>query len=234
MTDHRTGCLLCGAQLMYHYSAQPAACVYCRQSHQTTTACANGHFICDSCHSLGGLDLIGQYCIATVEPSPLAQAIHLMKSPSVKMHGPEHHFLVPAVIISAYCNTTPGLIDKREMIAMARQRAADVKGGFCGFHGTCGAAMGAGIACSVITGATPLSGDAWQLANMMTAVCLTAIATAGGPRCCKRDAFLAIRKSVEFLNDNLHANLPVEPAPVCGFSHLNRECIGDRCCFFKR
>ena len=36
-------------------------------------------------------------------------------------------------------------------------RATDIKGGFCGFYGNCGAAVGTGIYVSIITGATPLT-----------------------------------------------------------------------------
>jgi hypothetical protein len=32
-------------------------------------------------------------------------ALNLMKNPQIKMHGPEHHFLVPAVLLAAYYNT---------------------------------------------------------------------------------------------------------------------------------
>ncbi len=32
----------------------------------------------------------------------MALAIRLMRLPAVKMHGPEHHFLVPAVLLAAY------------------------------------------------------------------------------------------------------------------------------------
>ena len=31
-------------------------------------------------------------------------ALTLMKSPSLKMHGPEHHFLIPAVLLCALYN----------------------------------------------------------------------------------------------------------------------------------
>jgi hypothetical protein len=160
--------------------------------------------------------------------------MQLMLNPAVKMHGPEHHFLVPAVIISAYCSSIGKVEGKSEMILQARKRSADVKGGFCGFHGTCGAAMGAGIACSLITGATPLSHDEWRLSNLMTATCLTAIANAGGPRCCKRDVFLAIQNAVEFLNRNLTAKISVSDDPVCVFNHLNRECINSACRYYSQ
>lgn len=233
MSEERNGCLLCGADLVYSPAPQPCICSYCGGSHHSTTACRNGHYICDRCHSLGALELIESYCTHSHQLSPLRQASQLMQNPAVKMHGPEHHFLVPAVLISAFCNSRSQQARKAELLALARQRAADVKGGFCGFHGTCGAAMGAGIACSVLTGATPLAGDEWRLSNLMTAECLRAIALGGGPRCCKRDVYAALGTAVPFFNEHLDARLPADPPPRCTFRHLNRECIGARCAYFQ-
>ncbi|VUT25840.1 MAG: hypothetical protein MOIL_01256 [Candidatus Methanolliviera sp. GoM_oil] len=55
-------------------------------------------------------------------------------------------------------------------------------GGFCGYHGDCGAAVGTGIFISLITDATPLSKHEWKLSNLMTAKSLLSIANHGGPR----------------------------------------------------
>ena len=73
------------------------------------------------------------------------------------MHGPEHHFLIPAVLLSAFYNVSGEPGEKEKKIKQARKRAENVLGGFCGFYGDCGAAVGTGIFVSVITGATPLS-----------------------------------------------------------------------------
>src|SRR5512136_2168611 len=158
IAEHPAGCLLCGADLVYTSEQQALACAWCGVPAVTPVACANGHFVCDRCHGLSAMELIERYCTATTAVDPLAIAQQLMRQPAVKMHGPEHHYLVPAVLIAAWCNRHDDGT-KAAKLKTARDRAADVKGGFCGFHGTCGAAMGAGIACSVITGATPLSGE---------------------------------------------------------------------------
>lgn len=229
--DHGTGCLLCGAELVYGEQPHNLPCALCGTTAASHARCAQGHFVCDRCHGLPALDLIEQTCRAGSDPNPIRLADALMRNPAIKMHGPEHHFLVPAVLITAWC-TVHGDGHKAEMLAMARKRAEDVKGGFCGFHGTCGAAMGAGIACSVLTGATPLATEEWRLSNLMTAACLTAIAEAGGPRCCKRDTFLALLVGRDFLNRHLNAGLPAGPQPVCSFSAGNRECLGSRCRFY--
>ncbi len=229
--DHNTGCLICGAGLAYSEKAQQVACTICAKKSFSNAQCNKGHFVCDNCHSLPALDLIEQTCQTSNESDPLRLADSLMKNPAIKMHGPEHHFLVPAALITAFC-AVQGDKTKAEKLAVARKRAADVKGGFCGFHGTCGAAMGAGIACSVLTGATPLAGEERRLSNLMTAACLTAIGEAGGPRCCKRDTYLSLLVGSEFLNRHISADLPKGKSPLCSFSARNGECLSADCRFF--
>lgn len=228
---HISGCLLCGADIVYGGQGKSLACVYCGEMFETAVACANGHYVCDRCHSLSAMDLIECFCGATDETDPIKQALQLMSNPSVKMHGPEHHFLVPAVLVSCYCNLV-GDETKPEKIMAARKRAEEVMGGFCGSHGACGAAIGAGITCSVITGTTPLSREGWRLSNLITATCLDSVAEAGGPRCCKRNTFLTIMTGVEFLNKHLAANIPVTREVGCRFARHNRECIGTACSFY--
>lgn len=231
LIHHDSGCLICSADLVYSEQTQVMTCSFCSNEVSTNARCTNGHFICDACHGLGALDLIEQACLASAETDPLSLAASLMRNPAVNMHGPEHHFLIPAVLIAVYCNVN-GKEDKAAKLAVARERAGDVKGGFCGFHGTCGAAMGAGIACSVLTGATPLSKVEWRLANLITASCLTAIAEAGGPRCCKRNTSLALIVGRDFLNQHIQAGMPASFSPVCSFSAKNKECPKSGCRFF--
>lgn len=228
---HRSGCLLCGADLVYG-GVQECVCVLCGQSFAAEVRCANGHFACDRCHGLSAVDFIEGFCASSASVDPIEQALSLMRHPAVKMHGPEHHFLVPAVLISAYLNRRGEGDRKGGMISQARRRSEDVKGGFCGFHGTCGAAMGAGIAVSLITCATPLSGEEWGLANLATATSLMSIAGSGGPRCCKRDVFLTLIHTVEFLNRHLGAALCEQSRVSCSFSGMNAQCLGGRCRFF--
>jgi len=95
----------------------------------------DGHFVCDRCHRLGADDAIQQYCTATSETDPVRIAITLMQNPTVHMHGPEHHFLVPAVLLAAYCNVTGQKEKKAKLIATARERAAIIPGGACWLYG---------------------------------------------------------------------------------------------------
>ncbi len=149
------------------------------------------------------------------------------------MHGPEHHFLVPAVLLAAYCSRVSiPAGEKAEKIRAAGKRSEDIKGGFCGFHGACGAAIGAGIFMSILANATPLSGTEWRLCNQVTACCLQVIADHGGPRCCKRDSFLAITTAAEFLLDEFGVSLDTGQPVQCTFSDLNGECLFEECLYY--
>jgi hypothetical protein len=198
---------------------------------QSEVSCEQGHFICDSCHSSSANELIEKVCAQSVSTQPVELAIALMKSPTIKMHGPEHHFLVPAVLLTAFYNKTGQPEEKTKKLPVARKRAENVLGGFCGFYGACGAGVGTGIFISLITDSTPLSTDAWGLANQITSESLACIAALGGPRCCKRDTFLALKSASEFVREHFSVSLPISDPILCDFLHLNRECLLADCPF---
>ena len=153
-----------------------------------------------------------------------------MNMPSCHMHGPEHHIMVGCALLTAYRNAG-GDVDLHTALAEMHKRAKQVPGGACGFWGCCGAGVSAGIFVSIITGATPLKKQEWALANLMTSKALERIANCGGPRCCKRDSFLAISAAVDFVKENLGIQMELPERILCGLSPLNNECLGKDCPF---
>jgi hypothetical protein len=229
-TEYRSGCLVCGSDLVYETANRELSCSFCKQTFSSNVSCENGHYICDDCHSKPALELIKTFCIHSTSVKPTEMATEIMRSPQVRMHGPEHHYLVPAVLISAYCNATAEP-SKTFRIHLASPRAEKVPGGFCGTHGNCGAGVGTGIFISVITGATSLSKEEWRLSNRMTGQSLMLIADHGGPRCCKRCTYLAIQEATRFVKE--HFDVQLEETPVsCEFHENNKECLEKECPFF--
>ena len=229
--DHRTGCLVCGEELVYEKDTEQLECFYCKQVYDSNAKCKNGHYVCDRCHSLPAMDLIESYCVASESEDPLGLALTLMRTPNIKMHGPEHHFLVPAVLLAAYYNIKQDYGEKATKIRIAKKRAEQILGGFCGFYGNCGAAVGTGIFVSLITDATPLSVTDWKLANLVTAKSLLTIAEHGGPRCCKRTTFLAILEAADFVKENFGVSFKINKELKCEFYPLNTECLQQNCPF---
>jgi hypothetical protein len=229
---YQAGCLICGKPLVYRPQVIEQCCAYCGGTYQSEASCEQGHFVCDTCHGADGSDLIERYCLQATSRNPLEMALTLMSHPSIAMHGPEHHFLVPAVLLAAYHRVEPDG-DLAVQLKQARKRAEGVKGGSCGFCGNCGAAVGTGIFISLITGSSPLSKKGWQLSNRMTAESLLAVAEHGGPRCCKRDTFLALQTAQTFMREQFEVALEIDDPIRCGFSPLNKECLKGDCPFFS-
>jgi hypothetical protein len=90
---YRSGCVLCGEALHYLSADEILTCLYCGNESVSNVRCAQGHYVCDACHSAPSGDVIEQYCSQTSETDPVRIALTLMAHPSVKMHGPEQHAL---------------------------------------------------------------------------------------------------------------------------------------------
>ena len=228
----RSGCLGCGAGLVYLLKAEAMVCAGCGATHPSRACCERGHYYCDRCHAGSAVDAIEQVCLASDEHDPLTLALAAMRRPKVKMHGPEHHYLAPAVLVSAWCNLRGEGQRKATLLSEVRRRSEPVLGGFCGFQGTCGAAIGAGIFVSLVTGANPLSAGPRGLSLRATSEALKVIGKMDAPRCCKRDTFLALLSAARFARQHLDVDFPTHPVR-CEFCDMNRECIDDACPFHR-
>ena len=137
-----------------------------------------------------------------------------------------------AALLTAYRNSG-GKLELEGALREMLRRGKQVPGGACGFWGACGAGVSTGIFVSIATGATPLAGESWRLSNRMTASALERIAMYGGPRCCKRDSYLALTAAVAFSAQELGVPMAQEK-PVCTRFALNRQCLGPSCPFHPK
>ena len=149
--------------------------------------------------------------------------------PFCHMHGPEHHVMVGAALLTAYRNAG-GDIDLEKALGEMISRGKNVPGGACGFWGACGAGISSGMFVSIISSSTPLTVEPFALSHKMTAASLEAIGEVGGPRCCKRDSFLSILTAIDFVEEHFGIRMD-RPEVVCGYSAQNNQCIGKRCPF---
>ena len=164
--------------------------------------------------------------------NPIEIVEKLMKQPFCHMHGPEHHIMVGAALLTAFKNAG-GQIDLETSLIEMINRGKSVPGGACGFWGACGAGISTGMFVSIISSSTPLTSKPLGLSNLMTSKALNAIGTIGGPRCCKRNSFLAILVAIDFVKENFGIELEITNV-VCGFSSENNQCIKTACPFMKQ
>ena len=223
-------CLICRAPLEYLEKDVLKECEICHKKENSKTRCVNGHYVCNDCHTQG-LDSIIGLCMKEKSKNPIDIIEKMMTMSFCHMHGPEHHVMVGAALLTAYKNAG-GDIDLHSGLIEMMNRGKSVPGGACGFWGACGAGISSGMFISIISKSTPLANEPFALSHKMTADSLGQIGEIGGPRCCKRDSFLSILAAVDFVK--AHFDIEMEkPEVVCRFSAQNNQCIGKRCPFSK-
>ena len=168
-------------------------------------------------------------CLKSESSNPVEIIRSMMAEPFCHMHGPEHHIMVGSALLTAYKNAG-GELDLEPALIEMQKRGGNVPGGTCGFWGACGAGISTGMFVSIITKASPLTEESWGLSNLMTSKALEKIGSIGGPRCCKRDSYLAILAAIDFAEE--HFGVKMERTDIkCTHTKLNNQCIGSRCPF---
>jgi hypothetical protein len=219
-------CGVCARPLVYGTESVMKTCAICGKADKTNIYCPEGHYVCDACHSKAAIEVLTQVLIATKSTDPAEIIEQVMAHPSVPMHGPEHHVIVPAAIIAAVRNT--GYPVPEGALEKAIERASKVPGGWCGLYGDCGAAVGVGIAVSVLTNATPLTGKERMLALGATSFALARMLD-GQPRCCKRASRTAVEAAVDYLEEKLNIKLTKSKDIKCTYTVRNQQCAKTEC-----
>lgn len=164
--------------------------------------------------------------------SPVTIAKELMSDPLIGIHGPEHHILDGAAFLTALHNAGVEF-DFPAALEELAARGRKMPGATCGQWGVCGSASSVGAALAILHGTGPLSDSEFYKDNMrLTSRVLAALSEIGGPRCCKRNGFLALKTAAEFVRERYGVELKTGETR-CTFSPRNKQCIGTRCPFFQ-
>jgi len=154
-----------------------------------------------------------------------------MSHPAIGMAGPEHHLLVPAVLLSVAKNAGYE-IPLESKLHTAMKRAGRFGLGSCASMGACGAAMGVAIATSLLTEADYTKPAERKSVLTAAASALTALSDLPGGRCCKAAVYSSLSVGVDHLRRELGLEFAFQSVPICQFHKLNDECVGPDCPFF--
>lgn len=232
--EHAVGCMVCGRELIYAETSATQTCVFCGQKQESSIHCPEGHFVCDTCHRADALGLIEIAALNSRKTNPMELAREIMAMPSVHMHGPEHHVLVPMVLLATLRNLGAEVTDPR--IQEALLRARQLPGGICGMWGACGAAIGAGIGLSVLRRLTALKKEGWGETNQEVGEILQKVGAFSGPRCCKRSTYSSLLAAMDVLERDGVAVFPKDAhqLPICKDFWRNKQCLKQACSYYPR
>jgi len=178
-------------------------------------------------------DLIKEAVQKEQGTDPIVIAKHLMHLPGISMHGPEHHMLDGSAFLRAYQNAG-GVIDLPKALDELEKRAYLMPGATCGYWGVCGSAASVGAALAIIHGTGPLSDNDFYKDNMhLTSRALEKIGDIGGPRCCKRNAYISLTEAAKFVEERYHIKMTIAPFK-CEFSPQNPTCLKTKCLYYPQ
>ncbi len=234
---HNIDCMICGTDLVYDKAAKDQKCTYCGETESSPIYCPNGHFVCDSCHSSGAVEFLERLAELDTSKDPKDVVEKAMTHPSFKFHGPEHHGLVPAALLIAMKNqgvTRPdGSPVTFEVVLEGIRRGMKIPGGFCGYAGTCGACVGAGVATALFVGSTPTKGPERTISHKATTDALY-LSQDGLRRCCKRSTYFGLTAAMDLLRNDYGIDLGDSPKHgSCKFSTKSRDCEMESCPYYK-
>ncbi|MBI4775648.1 MAG: methyltransferase domain-containing protein [Deltaproteobacteria bacterium] len=227
-----TGCLICGEPLVYETMPSERTCVQCGRSEPAASSCRNGHYVCDLCHLRDPIDIVRRVCTTSSETDMLRLMRDIRSHERFPMHGPEHHGLVPGVILATYRNLG-GPVGEDEILT-GIQRGILIPGGACAYMGSCGAATGVGIAFSIILEATPLTSTSRRKVQALVGEIIEVLAQREAARCCRRECYLSLVVAARRSEDLLPVNLVADEPFSCTQHALNNECIKAACPLYPK
>jgi len=224
---YTSGCMVCGQDLTYFVTNRTADCYNCGKAFQANALCSNGHYVCDQCHAFDALEVIRTVCVQAPDSDMIDLLLRIRKHAAIPMHGPEHHSVVPGIILSVYKNLGGPISD--EGILTGIERGRSIAGGACSFLGICGGATGVGIAFAIILGANPHSGRKRQVVMKVTKEVMEKISAYEAPRCCQRECWTALKAASGLSEKHISIYLPADKGITCTQYRSNKKCIGRQC-----
>ena len=221
-------CVVCNGAII---GDSEGTCTQCGKVGKVSV-CESGHKVCGECLDKVAYESIRRICMESTSSDPYEVFMQIIGDGKLRIHDFKHHVAVGAALLAAHRNAGTN-IDLEFMLAEMRKRGSRIPPGSCGLMGNCGAAVSVGTFLSILTGTNPYSEDTWGDVNLATAQCLIQMAIIGGPRCCKRNSFIALKVGARIASEKFGSEMDIPEDPVCQMSEQNNECIRERCPFYK-
>ncbi len=175
---------------------------------------------------------LAERCLQLTDTDMLSLLQKMRQLPEIPMHGPEHHGLVAAIILTAYRNSGGEL--PADLVVEGTLRANSIPGRSCGVLGVCGAAVGVGAAFALLLNSSPVKADEKKIVQTAVWDVTGQIVELGAPRCCQRECVLALKTAARLSERFLPIKLTAEKQFECQQWSECQECIGERCLLFPQ
>lgn len=225
--------MICSRTLTYLNIGQEMTCHLCGRTEIGHIYCAEGHYVCDTCHGEAVFSLVEKILLKTPLRDPLLIAERVMVFPQIPMLGCENAWIAAGALMAALRNDGRlGVTDAMIQEVLQRTRRQAV-GGYCGLTGACGIPLGIGACFSVLLDAACPKDRETALTMQILARTISAVAEETGPCCCKNFVRTSLSVALDVLKENFHIELPHSTVTHCKYvSRHPHGCRLEKCRYY--
>ena len=211
----------------------PSQLEYYWDQNLESTELLGDDLITGSSKTLDAVTFIKKKCIEYNGNKPLELAVQIMNHPIIRMHGAEHHFLTPAVLLTVFNNQAKKYSNLSEKLDELENYINNNAPRSCSLEaGTCGAAIGSGVFFMNFMQEQFVPEVLDRLSNYIRTESIRQIDEIGLSRCCKRDTYISLMVASKVMSENLNIDIEITE-PKCTFSLRNKSCGMEDCPFFN-
>jgi hypothetical protein len=224
-------CFDCNTVLDFYEKEVFLKCTKCGKKESSFIACKNDHFLCQSCASQALMEKLYETLPTIEDKNPHDIAEHLLLKIGICSNIP--HPMLAGALLTAIKNTSD-LITQDDVLEGV-VRASQIPPGWCGYYGSCGAAIAFGVSMSIVNKVTPADDAVRSLANEATALGLMEVAAQGGPQCCAGSVRGVVEVAIPFLEKHLNIKFPPRQRTFkkCWVTTVHPHCKKERCKYYQ-
>lgn len=184
-------------------------------------------------NTLDAYYVIKTKCKKYLGNNPIDLAVEIMNIPAIRMHGAEHHYLTPAVLLTVFYNLTNRVASKDEALEDLEHYILKNAPQSCSLEaGTCGAAIGSSLFFKKYLSNYFPADKLKELSDYVREKSIKEIDQIKLSRCCKRDTYISIIETSKVIRNELSLDIELSE-PKCTFSNRNKTCGMEACPFFN-
>jgi predicted RNA-binding Zn-ribbon protein involved in translation (DUF1610 family) len=230
--QHPEQCGLCGGALTYLEEGTQFTCSLCGQTEIGHVHCAQGHYLCETCHGAEIRELLPQLLAASPEVSPADLAERLLSLSQLPMLGCEHALIAAGALMTSLKNRGGLGVTDRHVAEVLQRTERQAISAYCGLSGVCGVVPALGACYSVLVGAQCGKGPETRATMELVSRLAALTAEEAEPGCCKAFVRSCLAETEDFLKERLGIDPSGASVSVCrDVDRHPHGCRGPACAY---
>ena len=229
------GCLLCDQNINDIDTAFLVPCSICGTPTTILRPLQTPPYMCETCEEHETYTFVTDALLGNAALDPVTIMLDIVHERAVNICSNNFLYLTCGALLSSYLKTSNSTNLPR-MLTLAKERIFALPRSACSLWSSYGIAQAAAIFGTLIAPHHENKSDPHSVSQHIVLKGLTSIATSyyrhGGPRCCRRNAFVILLSTITFLRKHFDYPMAYPTNITCSFSNTSRSCGQPQCAFY--